>query len=100
MSAVAVLVELPQYAHSFSIEVPPASSVRHLKEQIEQACPGKPRVDGQRLISKGRVLADAEAIERLWKVRVFVALWNIRVLYGAKLCLWCSRTIQRSCIWR
>lgn len=68
MSLVPVLVELPQYAHSFSVEVDSASSVLQVKEQIAQACPGRPRVEGQRLISKGRVLADAERIEQLWLV--------------------------------
>lgn len=68
MALVAVQVELPQYSHSFSVQVPPTASILDIKREITQLCLGHPSVEGQRLISKGRVLADAETVEQLWKV--------------------------------
>ncbi|TDL29609.1 hypothetical protein BD410DRAFT_892875 [Rickenella mellea] len=60
-------VELPQYSRSFSIQVSQSGSVLDIKQQIAQTCPGHPRVEGQRLIWKGRVLEDAEVVERVWQ---------------------------------
>ncbi|KAH8113301.1 hypothetical protein DFH11DRAFT_1705364 [Phellopilus nigrolimitatus] len=66
MAVVPVTVELPQYTHSFIVNVPQTSVVRDIKQEISNACPGNPRVEGQRLISRGRVLDDAEKVDSLW----------------------------------
>ncbi|KAL5527205.1 hypothetical protein ACEPAG_5996 [Sanghuangporus baumii] len=63
---VQVTVEHPQYMQTFVVCVPPAGTVSDIKHEIAQACPGNPRVEGQRLISKGRVLDDGERVESLW----------------------------------
>lgn len=71
MSLVSLTVELPQYSRTFSVEVPQEGSVREVKIAISLACPGKPRVDGQRLVHKGRILEDGELVQQLWKVSDF-----------------------------
>ncbi|THV08697.1 hypothetical protein K435DRAFT_708706 [Dendrothele bispora CBS 962.96] len=61
-----VRVELPTYAHSFSVNVPNDANVLQLKQEISKSCTGGPRVDGQRLIWHGRYLSDHEKLETLW----------------------------------
>ncbi|KAG5643771.1 hypothetical protein DXG03_009650 [Asterophora parasitica] len=68
MSLVELRVELPSYAHSFTVQVPPTSTVRDVKQEIFNSCPGKPRVDGQRIIWRGRYLIDHEKVDELWNV--------------------------------
>lgn len=68
MSLVPVIVELPQYTQTFTVNVPLTSTVLDVKEEIARACPGNPRVDGQRLITKGRILEDSQSIDAVWTV--------------------------------
>ena len=68
MSLVSLTVELPQYARTFTVDVPQDGSVRDVKTAVSQACPGQPREDGQRLIVKGRILEDGELVQQVWKV--------------------------------
>lgn len=70
MSLVPITVEHPQYTQTFVVQVPQAGTVSDIKQEIARVCPGNPRVDGQRLISKGRVLNDEETIGTLWVVSV------------------------------
>ena len=70
MSTVPLTVELPQHSRTFTVEVPLTGSIHDVKQEIARCCPGEPRVDGQRLICKGRVLADTDVVEHLWKVRM------------------------------
>ncbi|CAA7259556.1 unnamed protein product [Cyclocybe aegerita] len=67
MSLVDIRVDLPSYSRSFVVQVPPSSSVLRVKQEIQEACPGQPRPEGQRLIWRGRLLADDELVENLWK---------------------------------
>ncbi|TRM67938.1 hypothetical protein BD626DRAFT_424429 [Schizophyllum amplum] len=67
MSTVALRVELPAYSHSFQVHVLPSASVQELKNEIARTCAGTPRVEGQRLICRGRALEDHERIEDIWK---------------------------------
>lgn len=69
MSLVELRVELPAYSHSFTIQVPPSSTVIEVKQSIQAACKGGPRADGQRLICRGRILEDEERLDIIWKVR-------------------------------
>lgn len=66
-----VRIELPTYSHSFQVSVPSTGTINHLKHEIERACPGNPRVHGQRLIWHGRVLSDEEKMLDIWRVRYF-----------------------------
>ncbi|KLO10163.1 hypothetical protein SCHPADRAFT_878470 [Schizopora paradoxa] len=67
MSLISLTVELPQYARTFTVDVPQDGSVRDVKTAVSQVCPGQPRVDGQRLIVKGRILEDGELVQQVWK---------------------------------
>jgi hypothetical protein len=74
MSLVELRVELPAYAHSFVIQVPSTSSISDVKQEIFKTCIGRPRVDGQRIIWRGRYLVDHEKVDELWKVRSLSSL--------------------------
>uniref|UniRef100_A0A0W0FCS9 Ubiquitin-like domain-containing protein n=1 Tax=Moniliophthora roreri TaxID=221103 RepID=A0A0W0FCS9_MONRR len=67
MSLVQLRVELPTYAHSFTIQVPEVCTIRDVKQEIYTACPGSPQVSGQRIVWRGRYLSDEEKVEDLWK---------------------------------
>ena len=77
MSVVELRVELPSYSHSFIIHVSPTSTVAEVKREIAKTCVGAPRVDGQRIIWRGRVLRDDEKVEEIWKVSCSLrSLWS------------------------
>ncbi|EEB87820.1 hypothetical protein MPER_14674, partial [Moniliophthora perniciosa FA553] len=67
MSLVQLRVELPTYAHSFTIQVPEICTIRDVKQEIYTTCPGAPQVSGQRIVWRGRYLSDEEKVEDLWK---------------------------------
>lgn len=79
MSLVELRVELPAYGHSFLIHVPQTSTILDVKQEICNSCIGGPRVDGQRIIWRGRYLVDHERVEELWKVRT--NLYYLPLLY-------------------
>ncbi|KAH8988617.1 hypothetical protein EDB92DRAFT_1947979 [Lactarius akahatsu] len=58
---------LPTYSHSFHVSVPSTGTINDLKREIEKACPGNPRMHGQRLIWQGRVLSDDEKMLDIWR---------------------------------
>jgi hypothetical protein len=68
MAAIDIRIELPSYSHSFTVQVAPSATVSLVKEAIAAACTGGPRVEGQRIIWRGRVLRDEELVQDLWKV--------------------------------
>jgi hypothetical protein len=64
--SVDIRVELPAFAHSFDIpDVPLSSTILDVKGRIFHLCIGAPRVEGQRLIFRGRCLADHEKVEHI-----------------------------------
>ncbi|GLB33660.1 hypothetical protein LshimejAT787_0105440 [Lyophyllum shimeji] len=67
MSLVELHVELPAYAHSFAVKVPSTCTIRDVKQEIFNTCIGSPRVEGQRIIWRGRYLVDHEKVDELWK---------------------------------
>ncbi|PFH52540.1 hypothetical protein AMATHDRAFT_139666 [Amanita thiersii Skay4041] len=67
MSLVELRVELPAYSHSFNVNVQHDSTILIVKQEISQVCPGNPRIEGQRLIWRGRYLNDDECVSDLWK---------------------------------
>lgn len=69
MDLLDVTVDLPAYSHTFQVRVPVSSTVRDVKREITNTCVGKPKPEGQRVISRGRVLQDDERVQDIWKVR-------------------------------
>lgn len=67
MSSVTLQVDLPQYSHSFSVHIKSTDTINDVKQEIARSCPGSPRSEGQRLIWKGRVLADSEQVSEVWQ---------------------------------
>ncbi|EGO01793.1 hypothetical protein SERLA73DRAFT_49448 [Serpula lacrymans var. lacrymans S7.3] len=67
MSLVPIRVELPTYSHSFTVQVYTGAIVLDVKQAIFAGCTGQPRVEGQRLIWRGRYLNDEEKISDIWK---------------------------------
>ncbi|KAF9469021.1 hypothetical protein BDZ94DRAFT_1152957 [Collybia nuda] len=67
MSLVELRVELPAYAHSFIIQVHRSCAILDVKREIFRTCVGGPKVDGQRIIWRGRYLADHEKVDEIWK---------------------------------
>lgn len=70
MSSIELRVELPAYSHSFVVQVPQSCTIAQVKQEIHTACIGGPRVDGQKIVWRGRYLADDEKVDELWKVRI------------------------------
>ena len=68
MSFVELRVELPAYSYSFLIQVPQTCTIADVKQEIYKLCIGGPRVDGQRIICRGRYLVDDEKVDEIWKV--------------------------------
>ncbi|KAG6855007.1 hypothetical protein C0991_005936 [Blastosporella zonata] len=66
-TAVIEIVELAHQSAREGVTVSPASTIAHLKQEISIACPGNPRVSGQRIIWRGRYLVNHEKVEDLWK---------------------------------
>jgi hypothetical protein len=75
MAQVTLRVDLPSYSHSFTIEVPSSSTILDVKQAISQNCVGSPRIDGQRIVWRGRYLGDEEKIADIWKVRSPLTSW-------------------------
>lgn len=67
-SLVAVRIELPTYSLSFTVKVAISATVLDVKHAISASCVGQPRVEGQRIIWRGRYLGDQEKISDIWKV--------------------------------
>ncbi|KXN86387.1 hypothetical protein AN958_10249 [Leucoagaricus sp. SymC.cos] len=76
MSIVQLRIELPTYARSFSIRIPDNCTILEVKQEISQICPGRPRVDGQKLIWRGRFLADDEKVEAIWQASSLCATYH------------------------
>ena len=56
-----IQIELPSYSHSFIIrDVPLSSTILQVKTKISELCAGGPRLEGQRIIFRGRYLEDIE----------------------------------------
>lgn len=68
-ATIGIRVELPAYSQSFHIQVDSQWSIREVKGEIQRSCKGSPRVEGQRLIWRGRFLRDEESVKDIWKVR-------------------------------
>jgi hypothetical protein len=80
MSVLELRVELPSYSHSFIIQVPESYTILDVKGEIFRTCTGKPKVDGQRIIWRGRVLGDEEKVADIWNVRVHFPCYFLSIV--------------------
>ncbi|KAI0320645.1 hypothetical protein OF83DRAFT_1081496 [Amylostereum chailletii] len=80
MSLLQLRVELPTYSHSFSINVPTSGSIRDVKAEIFKTCHGAPRVEGQRVIWRGRLLRDEQLVQDIWKSPADSTIIHLSVL--------------------
>lgn len=83
MSWVSLKVELPSHSLSFHIQVPTQSTVLDIKREINRTCTGAPRVEGQKIIWRGRVLRDEERVENIWKTPDESRVIHLAVHYSA-----------------
>ncbi|KAJ7068141.1 hypothetical protein C8F01DRAFT_1116999 [Mycena amicta] len=67
MVLVDIRVELPAFSRTINVQVPDSGTVLDVKREISRVCVGAPRVEGQRVIWRGRPLQDDERIQELWK---------------------------------
>ncbi|KAJ7228795.1 hypothetical protein GGX14DRAFT_415069 [Mycena pura] len=67
MPLVEIRVELPAFSRTIDVRVPDTSSILDVKREIYRVCQGAPRVEGQRIIWRGRPLLDTETVQELWK---------------------------------
>ncbi|KAJ7904389.1 hypothetical protein B0H14DRAFT_2662615 [Mycena olivaceomarginata] len=62
-----IRVELPAFARTINVQVADSATVLDVKREIYRVCVGAPRVDGQRIIWRGRSLLDTEKVQELWQ---------------------------------
>ncbi|KAJ7507662.1 hypothetical protein B0H11DRAFT_1967984 [Mycena galericulata] len=62
-----IRVEIPAYSCTINVQVSDSSTVLDLKREIFRICVGAPRVEGQRIIWRGRSLLDTEKVQELWQ---------------------------------
>ncbi|KAJ7781383.1 hypothetical protein B0H16DRAFT_1498219 [Mycena metata] len=62
-----IRVELPAFSRTINVQVPDTCTILELKREIYRVCVGAPRVEGQRIIWRGRSLLDTEKVEELWQ---------------------------------
>ncbi|KAJ7047505.1 hypothetical protein C8F04DRAFT_985556 [Mycena alexandri] len=62
-----IRVELPAFSRTINVQVPDTCTILELKREIHRVCVGAPRVEGQRIIWRGRSLLDTEKVEELWQ---------------------------------
>ncbi|KAF7355196.1 NAD binding rossmann fold [Mycena sanguinolenta] len=67
MPLVDIRVDLPSFGRTIHVQVPDSGTVLDVKREIFRVCVGAPRVEGQRIIWRGRSLLDTEKVEELWK---------------------------------
>ncbi|KAJ7276264.1 hypothetical protein B0H12DRAFT_1084419 [Mycena haematopus] len=67
MPLVDIRVELPAFARTINVQVSDSGTVLDVKREIYRVCVGAPRVEGQRIIWRGRSLLDTEKVQELWQ---------------------------------
>ncbi|KAJ7179857.1 hypothetical protein C8R43DRAFT_912346 [Mycena crocata] len=67
MPMVDIRVELPAFSRTINVQVSDSSTVLDVKREIYRVCVGAPRVEGQRIIWRGRPLLDTEKVQELWQ---------------------------------
>ncbi|KAJ7086755.1 hypothetical protein C8R44DRAFT_862062 [Mycena epipterygia] len=67
MPLVDIRVELPAFSRTINVQVPDSCTVLDVKREIHRICVGAPRVEGQRIIWRGRSLLDTEKVQELWQ---------------------------------
>ncbi|KAJ6629129.1 hypothetical protein B0H10DRAFT_25296 [Mycena sp. CBHHK59/15] len=67
MSLIDIRVELPAFSLTINVQVPNSCTILDVKREIYRICVGAPRVEGQRIIWRGRSLRDTEKVQELWQ---------------------------------
>ncbi|KAJ7499054.1 hypothetical protein FB451DRAFT_1548773 [Mycena latifolia] len=67
VGVVDIRVELPAFSRTLNVQVPDSCTILDLKQEIYRTCVGAPRVEGQRIIWRGRPLLDTEKVQELWQ---------------------------------
>ncbi|KAJ7638674.1 hypothetical protein FB45DRAFT_787061 [Roridomyces roridus] len=67
MPPVDIRVELPAFSQTINVQLADSSTILDLKREIFRICVGGPRVEGQRIIWRGRPLLDTEKVQELWQ---------------------------------
>ncbi|KAJ7742462.1 hypothetical protein DFH07DRAFT_836546 [Mycena maculata] len=62
-----IRVELPAFSRTINVQVPDSCTILDVKREIYRICVGAPRVEGQRIIWRGRPLLDTEKVQELWQ---------------------------------
>jgi hypothetical protein len=58
-----IRILLPSHSYSFTVDdLGPDATISELKRAIFEACPGRPKQSGQRIIVGGRLMQDNEAV--------------------------------------
>ncbi|KAJ7699943.1 hypothetical protein B0H17DRAFT_1005761 [Mycena rosella] len=65
--SVDIRVELPAFSRTLNVKVPDSCTILDVKREIYRTCVGAPRVEGQRIIWRGRPLLDTEKVQELWQ---------------------------------
>jgi hypothetical protein len=68
MPLIDIRVELPAFSRTINVQVPESCTVLDVKREIHRICVGAPRIEGQRIIWRGRPLLDTEKVQELWQV--------------------------------
>ncbi|KAJ6539211.1 hypothetical protein B0H19DRAFT_1177720 [Mycena capillaripes] len=67
MPLIDIRVELPAFSRTLTVQVSDSSTILDVKREIFRVCVGAPRVEGQRIIWRGRSLLDTEKVQELWQ---------------------------------
>ncbi|KAJ6599202.1 hypothetical protein DFH09DRAFT_28664 [Mycena vulgaris] len=65
--SISIRVELPAFSRTLNVQVPDSCTILDVKREIYRTCVGAPRVEGQRIIWRGRPLLDTEKVQELWQ---------------------------------
>lgn len=84
MSLIDIRVELPAFSRTLTVQVPDSSTILDVKREIYRVCVGAPRVEGQRIIWRGRSLVDSESVKELWQVRMQRYRCGTGILMGSQ----------------
>lgn len=57
-----VTIHLPNHLAPIAVSLPQNATIADLKRAIFNECPGRPKPEGQRIISSGKELADTDTL--------------------------------------
>lgn len=84
MSLVDIRVELPAFSRTINVQVPDSCTILDVKREIHRICVGAPRVEGQRIIWRGRSLLDTEKVQELWQASALLLPLHLAVYLSSR----------------